>query len=110
MSFPKPKYKKKRKPTAFKYEGKPYCQVCGRTDNGLHKHHIELKGMGGSNKEEVHSQDNMITLCMTCHAKAHYLVRGESLSGEELREYKARGEQGLINLYKIIGAPVVEAP
>jgi len=44
------------------------CQHCkGKTkDSRLEVHHIIYKSKGGSNK-----QDNLITLCSSCHKKVH---------------------------------------
>jgi len=42
------------------------CQSCGTMSN-LEVHHREFRSHSGSD-----SEDNLITLCTTCHARAHY--------------------------------------
>jgi 5-methylcytosine-specific restriction endonuclease McrA len=41
------------------------CQNCGRRQN-LEVHHKERRSQGGHDAE-----DNLITLCSTCHSSAH---------------------------------------
>jgi len=41
------------------------CQSCGAMAN-LEVHHKEFRSQGGDD-----SEDNLITLCSTCHAHAH---------------------------------------
>jgi 5-methylcytosine-specific restriction endonuclease McrA len=41
------------------------CQVCGRMQN-LEVHHLQFRSHAGSDSEE-----NLITLCATCHAAIH---------------------------------------
>jgi 5-methylcytosine-specific restriction endonuclease McrA len=48
------------------------CQVCGTLRN-LQVHHIKFRSRGGSDLEE-----NLITLCVECHAKIH---RGRGTCG-----------------------------
>lgn len=42
------------------------CTECGK-DSNLHAHHIVPKSIGGTDYE-----DNLITLCNSCHRKAEY--------------------------------------
>lgn len=42
------------------------CKVCNQTSRTLHIHHINYRAF--TDKE---SMDNLITLCVTCHAKQH---------------------------------------
>ena len=46
------------------------CAVC-RTNKYLDQHHIESRGMGGSNNSAVHADANIITLCRSCHRNIH---------------------------------------
>ena len=41
------------------------CQACGTMSN-LEVHHKEFRSQSGCNSEE-----NLITLCLTCHATMH---------------------------------------
>lgn len=41
------------------------CRSCN-TNRNLHVHHIRYRSEGGT-----HDEDNLITLCETCHDKAH---------------------------------------
>ena len=83
--FPKPIYKKKKKPRSFKAAAKNYCQYCGRSGRIIEVHHIEPKQMGGTWRKEVHSPDNAITLCRECHDRAHGIALPK-ISKDELRE------------------------
>ncbi len=40
------------------------CQVCGATNRRLHVHHIDGNGLNNN-------LDNLITLCVPCHRRAH---------------------------------------
>jgi 5-methylcytosine-specific restriction endonuclease McrA len=42
------------------------CQVCGATSN-LEVHHKEFRSHSGHDSEE-----NLITLCATCHTSVHH--------------------------------------
>lgn len=64
MMIPKPKRIKDRK--AIERVRKPYCELCGRHDLGIHVHHIIPKGRGGPDHRY-----NLISLCAACHTKAH---------------------------------------
>jgi 5-methylcytosine-specific restriction endonuclease McrA len=50
------------------------CQYCGR--QGVNIHHIVPAGMGG---KRIHIKENLITLCLDCHSRAH--------SNREMREF-----------------------
>ncbi len=47
-----------------------HCQICGEVRN-IDRHHIVLKGMGGSKNPMVLAEENLITLCRSCHQKIH---------------------------------------
>jgi len=79
--IPKPKRKPKSKrepnpqkqqrivdPEAIEAARRPYCAKCGISRGVEHNqvHHIYTKGAG--NPDTV---DNLISLCVECHAKAH---------------------------------------
>ncbi|HHV39722.1 MAG TPA: HNH endonuclease [Tepidimicrobium sp.] len=64
VQIPKPKRLRNKK--AIEAVRKPYCELCGRRDMGLHVHHIITKGSGGPDH-----RCNLITLCAECHTKAH---------------------------------------
>ena len=40
------------------------CEVCGT--RAVDIHHIEARGMGGSNKDDI---NNLMAVCRTCHVK-----------------------------------------
>jgi 5-methylcytosine-specific restriction endonuclease McrA len=50
------------------------CQYCGR--QGANIHHIVPAGIGGKRR---HIKENLITLCLDCHSRAH--------SNKEMREW-----------------------
>src|SRR5678816_633638 len=50
------------------------CQYCGR--QGANIHHIVFGCIG---RRRIHIKENLITLCLDCHRKAH--------SSEEMREW-----------------------
>ena len=78
-----PKLKRIKDPEAVNSARLPHCEYCGRTGI-MQVHHIKSKGSGGND-----THDNLISLCIFCHAKAH---TGE-ISREQLREAK-RIEEG----------------
>jgi len=57
----------------------PYCQICGDIRN-LDRHHVAPRRAGGSKNPAVHSEDNLIWLCRSCHRNIHdghwHLERG----------------------------------
>src|SRR5207249_10030572 len=46
------------------------CEICG-TNRTLDGHHVVSRGMGGSKNPEVHSDENLTTLCRRCHRNIH---------------------------------------
>jgi len=50
------------------------CQYCGR--QGVNIHHIVPAGIG---RKRIHAIENLITLCLGCHSRAH--------SSKEMREW-----------------------
>ncbi len=46
------------------------CEICG-TFRHLEVHHVLPRGMGGSREPKVLGEDNLITLCWTCHRNFH---------------------------------------
>jgi hypothetical protein len=55
------------------------CEVCQATAVDIH--HIEARGMGGSNNRDT--IDNLMALCRTCHHEADF---GTSLKKDFLKE------------------------
>ena len=47
-----------------------HCEICG-TIHSLDRHHVVPRGMGGSREPKVLGEDNLITLCRTCHRNFH---------------------------------------
>lgn len=79
-----------------------HCVACGQSGN-LNQHHLVPRSIGGSDDET-----NLITLCGSCHAKAHRVKadwRHSELTRKALKEKKARGLcVGTINFgYQIAG-------
>ncbi|MCH8346514.1 MAG: HNH endonuclease, partial [Chloroflexi bacterium] len=46
------------------------CDVCQKTQE-LDRHHIVPRRMGGSKDPSVLGEDNLITVCRTCHRNIH---------------------------------------
>jgi hypothetical protein len=46
------------------------CQVCGRGTD-VDRHHVVPRGMGGSKDPAVLSEENLISLCRSCHRNIH---------------------------------------
>jgi hypothetical protein len=46
------------------------CQICGH-GTGVDRHHVVPRGMGGSKDPAVLSEENLISLCRTCHRNIH---------------------------------------
>ena len=49
------------------------CVICGREGYLLHVHHVKPRSEGGSDYPS-----NLVSVCATCHAKAHGGHLGES--------------------------------
>ena len=47
-----------------------YCEICGTTQN-LDRHHVLLKGMGGTKDPNKLAEANLMTLCRSCHRNLH---------------------------------------
>ena len=66
-----------------------HCVACGQSGN-LNQHHLVPRSIGGNDDET-----NLITLCGSCHAKAHQVKadwRHGELTKKALGAKKARGE------------------
>lgn len=66
------------------------CVACGSIGN-LHQHHLVPRSAGGSD-----DKSNLITLCGSCHAKAHQVKadwRNSELTRNALRRKKEIGER-----------------
>ena len=66
------------------------CVACGTTDN-LCQHHLVPRSLGGSDDE-----NNLLTLCGSCHAKAHQIQanwRHSELTKSALQHKKSKGER-----------------
>jgi hypothetical protein len=46
------------------------CQICGH-GTGVDRHHVVPRGMGGSKDPVVLSEENLISLCRSCHRNIH---------------------------------------
>lgn len=67
-----------------------HCVACGSKEN-LTQHHLVPRSIGGSDEDS-----NLLTLCGTCHAKAHghnAAWRTSELVRKALQAKKARGER-----------------
>ncbi len=61
----------------------PVCMICyGRSDQN---HHIKSRGAGGGD-----TKDNLLSCCVSCHAKIHL----GQISKDEVIEYKRRYDCG----------------
>ena len=72
--LPKPKRIVSQK--AIDFARLPYCEHCLRWTQ-TQSHHVKSKGSGGNDEP-----DNLVSLCVPCHAKAH----NGQISREALRE------------------------
>ena len=62
-----------------------HCVACGQSGN-LNQHHLVPRSIGGSDDDS-----NLITLCGSCHAKAHQVKadwRHSELTTKALKEKK----------------------
>ncbi len=67
-----------------------YCVACGSTEH-LTQHHLVPRSMGGNDEDS-----NLLTLCGSCHAKAHQVKadwRHSELTRKALQFKKAQGER-----------------
>ena len=67
-----------------------HCVACGQSEN-LNHHHLVPRSIGGSDDDS-----NLITLCGSCHAKAHQVKadwRHSELTSKALQAKKARNER-----------------
>jgi hypothetical protein len=46
------------------------CEIC-QTNQHLDRHHVTPRGMGGSKDPAVHADENLATLCRSCHRSIH---------------------------------------
>lgn len=100
----KPKRRNKPRPVSIMKYAKDYCQYCNVHGRPNHSdtsiidppHHIGNKGMGGSSRPEIHSPENLITLCRYHHNCAEHKVKEEFISREQLRETKRIEEEGSV--------------
>jgi HNH endonuclease len=46
------------------------CEVCGKGAN-IDRHHVVPRGMGGSKDPAILSEENLISLCRSCHRNIH---------------------------------------
>lgn len=78
------KHNPNRKSNALRYHYKKYfgftdipdkgeCFICG-SDEKIHIHHID--GNNGRNGRELNNHfSNLVSLCVSCHARLHHLCR-----------------------------------
>ncbi len=55
---------------ALKLVADMLCTICG-TKRDLDRHHVTSRGMGGSKNPTVLADNNLMTLCRTCHRNIH---------------------------------------
>ncbi len=55
---------------ALKLVADMLCTICG-TKRDLDRHHVTPRGMGGSKEPTVLADNNLMTLCRTCHRNIH---------------------------------------
>ena len=82
--IPKPKRIKNEK--AIAQARKEWCEVCGKP-GVVHVHHIRPIGFSQTGNDV---RENLISLCVTCHDKAHRAL----ISKEYLREIVGRRTDG----------------
>lgn len=66
-----------------------HCVACGSTEH-LTQHHLVPRSMGGNDEDS-----NLLTLCGSCHAKAHQVKadwRHSELTRKAMRHKQANGE------------------
>ena len=57
------------------------CEICGSIQ-GLDRHHVVPRRMGGTKDPAVHDESNLMTLCRQCHRNLHE-ARWELIRSEE---------------------------
>jgi len=67
------------------------CHDCGVERNGLHKHHIVPKSLGGSN-----DPSNLVSLCANCHEDRHKGTIGGTLRGANSHTPAAQAKKSAI--------------
>lgn len=108
---PKPPKRKRKRRQGFDRPPGEFCQYCGIVPRGgvrIERHHITLRGMGGSRSAEIHSEDNRIDLCAGpgssgCHMKAH--LGAEGYRPADLRAKKAEAETWAERLGRMLAGP-----
>ena len=69
------------------------CEICGNVRH-LDRHHVVSRGMGGSKDSSINDEDNLITLCRSCHRNIHEERWEFKRSAEDIRVFDtATGEQ-----------------
>lgn len=66
-----------------------HCVACGQSDN-LNQHHLVPRSLGGTD-----ATDNLLTLCGSCHAKAHQVKatwKHSELTRKAMRNKQANEE------------------
>ncbi len=56
---------KKHTKIYLEFNDEPICELCGKVAVDIH--HIEARGMGGSDKKDV--LENLMALCRHCHLR-----------------------------------------
>ncbi len=67
------------------------CTICNGTACDLH--HVEFRSQGGNDEIE-----NLISLCRSCHDKAHGKVKGHHIHTEDLERAQLKKIQQHENL------------
>jgi hypothetical protein len=67
------------------------CHDCGVERDGLHKHHIVPKSLGGSN-----DSSNLVKLCANCHEDRHKGPVGGELRGKNSHSPAAQAKKSAV--------------
>ena len=74
--------------------------MCGSV-YGLQRHHLVARGLGGSRDPYINSEENEVTLCVECHAKAE--AHAEGYSREELILAKEKDKERQKRMGALLG-------
>lgn len=69
---------------------KDFCELCTKTNKEFHLHHIIPRSFCKfiSNEEMIYDENNLVTLCISCHTGVHHLKLDLALLPNLYSQYK----------------------